>query len=225
MAKTIVLSLGGSLIYPKDIDVEFLKKFKTTILEFTKKGYRFAIYCGGGKLARNVQRAASKLSKLSNEELDWLGIHATKLNAQLLKSVFKGESENFIIKNPIMKIPFHKKVLVAAGWMPGWSTDYDAVLLAKNLGVTQVINMSNISHVYDKDPKKFKTAKKLDKLTWTNFSKLVGKKWQAGMNAPFDPIAAKEAQKSKMKVYIIGKDLRNLKNLIKGKDFKGTVIQ
>mgnify|MGYP001595985807 FL=1 len=64
MPKTIVVSLGGSLIVPHDIDINFLKNFKSTIEKYTKKGYKFAIYCGGGKLARNLQQAAAKLSKL-----------------------------------------------------------------------------------------------------------------------------------------------------------------
>ena len=112
----------------------------------------------------------------------------------------------------------------SAGWKPGWSTDYDAVLLAKNFGVSEIINMSNIDYVYDKDPKKFKDAKKIEKTSWKDYTNLVGNKWKAGMNVPFDPIAAKEAQKSGMKVCIIGKDLENLENLLNGKKFKGTVI-
>ena len=38
--KTIVMSLGGSLIAPDKLDVNFLKKFKKIILDYTKKGNR-----------------------------------------------------------------------------------------------------------------------------------------------------------------------------------------
>ena len=45
------------------------------------------------------------------------------------------------------------------------------------------------------------------------------------MNVPFDPIAAKAAQKSKIDVIIAqGTDLKNLKDIIEGKPFRGTVI-
>ena len=54
---------------------------------------------------------------------------------------------------------------------------------------------------------------------------MTGTKWKAGMNVPFDPIAAKEAQKSKIKVDIIGKNLRNFENLLTKRKFKGTVIE
>ena len=209
---------------PDGIDILFLKKFKHVIEKFIKKNYRFVIYCGGGKLARNMQNAASKIARLDDTGLDWLGIQATKLNAQLVKTLFKNNAESFIVENPNSRINFKKNVLVAAGWLPGCSTDYDAVLLAKNLGIKEIINMSNVDYVYDKDPRKYKSAKKIEKISWKDFSKLVSQKWKAGMNVPFDPIAAKEAQKSGINAVIIGGELKNLENFLNGKKFKGTVI-
>ncbi len=224
MPKTFVVSLGGSLICPNDFDFNFLKKFKHTILRYIKKKNKFAIICGGGKLARTFQETASRSKKLSNDELDWFGIHATKINAHLMNSMFKGYSENFIVSNPTLKLSLKKSIVITSGWKPGWSTDYVAVLLAKNLKVKEVINMSNVDYVYDKDPKKFKNAKKLEKLRWKEYIKMTGAKWKAGMNVPFDPMASKEAQSSKIRVYIIGKNLKNLENLLDNKRFKGTVI-
>lgn len=225
MPKTIVLSLGGSLIVPDGIDSNFLRGFKKTIEKYTKKGYKFAIYCGGGKLARKMQKAASEISKLTNEDLDWLGIYATKLNAQLVKTMFKNNAEEFIVDNPNQEMKFEKNILIASGWLPGWSTDYDAVLLANNMGIKEIINMSNVNYIYEKDPFKHKDTKKIEKIGWGKFVKLIGNRWKAGMNAPFDPVAAKEAQKSGIKVYVIGNDLKNLENLLEGRKFKGTVIE
>lgn len=224
MHKTVIISLGGSLICPHDFDFDFLKKFKLVIEKYTKKNYRFVVICGGGKLARNFQQIASKSSKLSNKELDWLGIHATKINAHIAKSMFGKKAEDFIVSDPTKKIRFKKSILVAAGWLPGWSTDYDAVLLAKNLGIKEIVNMSNVNYLYDKDPKNHKDAKKIEKASWQQYSKMISRKWKAGMNVPFDPIAAREAQKSGIKVFIIGPDLRNLENLLGGKGFKGTIL-
>ena len=224
MQKIAVLSLGGSLIIPDSYDIDFLKKFSSLVESYTKKGFKFIIICGGGRLARNIQEAASKIRNLGNEELDWLGIHATELNAQLVKSLFRENAENFIVSNPKIRVKMAKKVLIASGWIPGWSTDYDAVLLAKNFGVKEVINMSNVDYVYDKDPRKFKNAKKIERIRWADYLKMTGTKWKAGMNVPFDPIAAKEARKSGISVSLIGKDLNNLKNLLDGKKFRGTLI-
>lgn len=225
MPKTIVLSLGGSLICPDNFDFNFLKKFKKAIEKYIKKNYKFAIICGGGKLARTFQEISSKSSKLSNEELDMLGIHATKINAHLVKSVFGNIAEDFVISNPNKKISFKKSVVIAAGWLPGWSTDYDAVLIAKNLGVKEVVNISNVDYVYDKDPRKFRNAEKIERISWAGFSRLIAKKWKSGMNVPFDPVAAREAKKLRMKVSIIGNDLKNFENLLNGKKFRGTIIE
>lgn len=225
MEKTIVMSLGGSVIVPDKIDVNFLKKFKKMINKYADKGYKFAIICGGGKIARDYQKAASQISKQSNDYLDWLGIHATKINAWFMKSVFGKDAEKLIVDDPRKKVSFTRKILIAGGWKPGWSTDYDAVLLAKNLGVKTIINMSNIDYLYNKDPKKYNNAKKIKNVSWKQYRKISGSKWKAGLNAPFDPIAAKEAEKSNLRVFIIGKDLGNFEKLLEGKKFDGTLIQ
>ena len=219
------MSLGGSVIVPDKIDINFLKSFKKTIDKYTNKGYRFVIICGGGKIARDYQKAASQIVKQSNDYLDWLGIHATKMNAWFMKAVFGKDAEKLIVDNPTKKIKFIRRILIAGGWKPGWSTDYDSVLLAKNLGVKTVINVSNIDYLYDKDPKKHKDAKKIKNISWKQYRRISGNEWKAGLNLPFDPIAAKEAEKSKLKVFIIGKNLRNFENLINGKKFEGTIIK
>ena len=85
--------------------------------------------------------------------------------------------------------------------------------------------MSNVDYVYDKDPNKNKNAMKIGRISWQNYTKLISHKWKAGMNVPFDPVAANEAKKSGIKVSIIGNDLKNLENLLDGKQFKGTLIE
>ena len=85
--------------------------------------------------------------------------------------------------------------------------------------------MSNINYVYDRDPKKNKNAKKIRNLCWKHYRKISGNKWKAGLNKPFDPIAAKEAEKSGLKVIIIGKSLNNFENLLNNRKFEGTVIE
>jgi uridylate kinase len=223
--KPIIISLGGSLIYPDNIDIVFVRAFKELIEAYIKKGSRFVIFCGGGKLARNLQNAASNISEISNEQKDWLGIEATKINAFLVKSVFSKEQVyDKIINNPTEKISTDKQSIVCSGWKPGWSTDFDAVLMAKNISADKIINMSNIDYVYDSDPKKNSKAKPLKIISWSEFRKLVGETWSPGLNMPFDPIAAKEAEKNKFKVIIIGKDLNNLKKVLDGNEFEGTII-
>ena len=224
LMETIIISLGGSLIIPEEIDTEFLKHFKSLVLKHINKGKRFILICGGGKTARKYQKAAESLKKASGFEKDIIGIAATKLNAMLVKTIFEDKAVDNLVDDPTQKIKFNKPILVASGWKPGCSTDYDAVLIAENFKVKRVINLSNISYVYGKDPK-FKDAKPMKKMSWDELKKIVGTRWDPGLHAPFDPIATKKAKELGLKVVIMnGTDLKNLDNFLNGKDFKGTVI-
>lgn len=223
--ENIIISLGGSLVVPEEIDISFLKEFHDLIIRETKKGKRFFIIVGGGRVCRKYQKAASEVSKLDKEDIDWLGIHATRLNAHLLRTIFRGVARPEIVKNPTEKFTPKHNVIIASGWKPGCSTDYDAVLIAKNFGAKTIINLTNIEQVCDKDPNKYRDAKPVDKITWSEFRKLVGNKWDPGLNVPFDPVASMEAQKLGLRVTIMnGKKLENLENFLKGRPFKGTVI-
>lgn len=222
-----VISVGGSLIVPEEIDALFLSSFKQFIIKRIEKGDRFILIAGGGKTARKYQAAAAEISGIDNEEKDWLGIHSTRLNAHLLRTIFKLWANPKIISNlEGDNIEFKEKILVGAGWKPGWSTDYDAVLLAKKYRAESIINLSNIDYVYSEDPKLNPDTKRYELILWKDFRKIVGDVWDPGMSVPFDPIASKEAEKANLKVAIMnGKDFDNISNFLDGKKFKGTLIR
>ncbi len=221
----IVISVGGSLIVPESIDTGFISSFKAIIDREVKLGKKFIIICGGGRTCRNYQQAARKVTKLRNTDVDWLGIHSTRLNAELIKTIFLPRVEEVVVHDPNDKIVFKKPILIAAGWKPGWSTDYDAVLLAKRFKAKKIVNLSNIDYVYDKDPRKYSEAMPIPKISWKEFRKIIPKKWDPGLNAPFDPIASKEAEKNKIEVAIInGENLKQFENFIFDKPFEGTLI-
>lgn len=226
MSKTYVISLGGSLIIPEELDTQFLKNFKNLVLKRVKQGDRFILITGGGKLCRKYQEGLKKTAKPTSEELDWIGIFSTRLNAQLVRLMFGKLANKNVIEDPNKKVKFSEKVLVAGGWMPGRSTDDDAVRLAKAYGSKTIINLSNIDYIFDKDPRKYKNAKKIISMTWAEYSKMVGTKWKPGANYPFDPVAAQTARKNSQTVIVAqGKDLINLENILSGKKFKGSVIE
>lgn len=221
-----MISLGGSLIVPKTgIDWNFLKKFRALILQQIKENKKFYLVAGGGDTCRRYNEAANKVIKIKNDDLDWLGIHSSRLNAHLIKTIFHDVAHPEIIKNPTIHMGGNEKVVVGGGWKPGWSTDYVATMIAQEHEVPVVINLSNIDHVYDKDPKKYKDARKIENINWHDFRKIVGNRWVPGMNAPFDPIASKQGEQLGLKVILAnGKNLKNLKDCLNGKKFKGTVI-
>ena len=167
MKNTYIISLGGSIIVPeKGIDWKFLKDFRSLILNEIKNGKKFFIISGGGSTARKYIEAADKVCVVGDNDRDWLGIHSTRLNAHLLRTIFRDVAQASIIKNPTYRLPMKKKLVVAGGWKPGWSTDYVATLIAQEYGIKKILNLSNIDYVYDKDPKKFKSAKRISQIPW-----------------------------------------------------------
>jgi len=222
--QSVVISVGGSIIIPKALDVEFLIEFKKAILDFVSKGNKIGIVAGGGNICREYNLAASEVSQISEVDLDWMGIAATKLNAELLRVIFGDAAYEKVINNPKLSVKSKKKILIGSGWKPGCSSDRDAVLLAKTLGAKTLINMSNIDYAYDKDPRMFSDAKKIEKISWKDFLKITGDKWVPGMHVPFDPEASKLAQKYKMKVIILGKDTRNFSRALQELPCRGTEI-
>ena len=224
--ETIVISLGGSLIVPDQIDVDFLKSFKDLILTQIKNGKKFVIITGGGKLCRRYNVAASEVSKLSNNELDWLGIYSTRFHAEFLRFILGEENvEEKIILDPSLPVDFNKKIIIGGGWKPGNSTDLCAVSIAKVVGAKKVINLSNTDYVYDSDPKINPNAQKIEKISWADYRKLIPNEWNPGLNSPFDPIASKMAEETGVQVIIMnGKPIDNFEKCLNGESFLGTVI-
>ena len=224
-SKVTIISLGGSLIVPNAIDTKFLGAFAKLLRKHIARGMKFVVIAGGGKTARHYQDAAAALHTLNRDDLDWLGIHATRLNGHLIRTIFRKEANPQMIHDPRLKVSMSHPIVVAAGWKPGWSTDYVAVRLAKNIGAKRVINLSNVDFAYTKDPRKFKNAKAIRKTNWRQFRKILPKKWDPGISAPFDPIAAKEAEAYGLEIAIInGKKLGEVDKYLRGKKFRGTVI-
>ncbi len=224
--KQIIISLGGSIIVPDQIDVEFLNSFISLVREYTDKGYKFFIITGGGKVSRNYNDSLKQITKPTDEELDWLGISATRLNAEFVKIAFGGLAYKDIILDPDSTPNTDKPIVVGGGWKPGNSSDLAAVRVAKNTGSTKIINLSNIDYVYDSDPKNNPNAKKIESISWGDYRSSISTKWDPGMSSPFDPIASKEAEEYGMEVVIMnGKNTENLRGYLEGRVFKGTIIK
>lgn len=227
----IVISLGGSLIVPNGgIDITFLKKFNKFIRNQLKKNpnKQFFIVAGGGATARHYRDAGEEIvgHELTPEDLDWLGIHSSRLNAHLVKTIFRDLAHPYILKHYEIIRKVSEPIIIAGGWKPGWSTDYCAAMVCEDYSVKTVLNMSNIEFVYDSDPRINPNAKPIKKIKWADFRKIVGDKWIPGMNLPFDPIASRKAQELGLNVVILkGNNFENLENYFKGKEFVGTVIE
>lgn len=225
MEETIIISLGGSLIVPENIDIDFLKDFRDLILSQVEKGKKFVIITGGGKICRKYQDVAKQLSAPSDEDLDWIGIASLRLNAQLMRVIFRKYTHPKIIKDLSQHFELDLPIVVGAAYEPGHSSDYDAVLAAKTVGAKRVINLSNMDYVYDSDPKINLNAKKIEQISWAEYRKLIPSEWNPGLNSPFDPTASEMAEKEGMEVVIMnGKPIDNLAKCLSGEKFMGTII-
>ncbi len=226
--KRVVFSLGGSLVVPDGVNVPYLRQFRDFIFEFVNQGWRFVLVVGGGSQARKYIQAAKEIigDSITHDDMDWLGIHATRFNAHLIRTIFRSIAQPVIITNPEKDyLDTTKSVIVSGGWKPGWSTDYVAVKIANRLKAETMINLSDIKYVYSADPKKDPQAKPVKDMLWMDFVKLVGDRWIPGMNVPFDPIASKQAMETNLDVYVTeGSNLKNIKRILKGEDYIGTLL-
>jgi uridylate kinase len=228
MVDVTVISLGGSLIAPDAVDTAFLAVFHRLAVAHLEadRQRKLIVICGGGGLARRYQAACRELCpSASNDDLDWIGIAATRVNAELVRRLFGGRCEGDVVTDPTATRKFAGRVMVAAGWKPGFSTDNDAVILARRFGAETLVNLSNIAKVYTADPKKDPSARPLDTVRWPEFRKIVGEEWAPGRNTPFDPAATRAAAAARLRViFADGRDLANLEAILAGRPFVGTTI-
>ena len=226
MSKWTVISLGGSIIVPEEIDVAYLKKFREMILSY--KDRKFAIICGGGGTNRKYNLAARTLSpKCKDVDLDWVGIKSLQLNAELVRTLFAENAHSKVIENPrdLKTLP-SKQIVVGSADEPGRSSDYDAVLWAQRLGANTIVNLSNVDRVFTADPRKVKDAKPISEISWKDYLKIVGTKWTPRLSTPFDPIAAQLAKKHGLTAYVMnGHKLAQVRRVIEGDVRKaGTIL-
>jgi uridylate kinase len=220
----LVFSVGGSLISQDKINENFLKNLSQYMKKLLQK-YNVAVVVGGGAIARQYISSSRKIGVRSSRAHDLIGIAATHLNAQLVHEMFGLLALDDIITNPDMKLQPNKRLIVAAGSKPGWSTDYVATRLARNLKAKVVINLSKEDYVYSSDPRKNPAAKALKQISWKEMRKIVGSVWRPGVNAPFDPVASKEAEKMKLTVVCInGNRIGEVSKFLQKKKFIGTII-
>jgi uridylate kinase len=223
-----VLSVGGSILAPDEVDTEFIRAFYRAMTDYLEgdSERKLIFVTGGGAPARRYQQAYRGIvDSPEDDEQDWIGIAATRLNARLLKAVFSRYCRQEVVTDPTAVHQFTGRVLVASGWKPGFSTDNDAVLLAEKFGADTVINLSNIEKIYTADPKTDPDARPIDSISWADFRAMVGDTWTPGRNLPFDPVAAKRGERIGLRVVCAGgRNIENISAILADHPFTGSVI-
>jgi len=220
----IIIAVGGSLLVPDTIDINFIKDLRKIISGLVNQNYQVILVPGGGKTARNYQEALKELHQTDSEGLDWVGIKSIHLNSELLYRVFADFDVHPIIYKSEELKEIHSSLVIKAAFKPGHSSDMGAVRMAEISGAIRIINFSNTTHVYDADPRTNINAKKFDKLSWSEYRNVIPTEWVPGMSAPFDPVASQLAQELGITVAVLGASVENLQNYLDGNTFEGTLL-
>lgn len=217
----VVISLGGSrILQDYEVDVNFLERFKKFINTYLDKGYKFGIITGGGTTASIYVNAAGKL-KFSDDQKDLLGIKSTKLNALLISFLLgKDVSDTF---EGVLNSINTQGLGIGGGTTIGHTTDLVASKLASEID-GEVLNLTDVAGVYDKDPRKNPDAELIKEMTWSEFLSLSGSDHKPALEFPFEPKAAELCSKEGIKVGITN-SLKEADKFLKGEPFRGTLIE
>ena len=227
MKQIKVLSLGGSLIAPEKIDTKFLKSFRDTIQKNTDK-FKFIVVCGGGTTARKY---ISALEQLGSDEKSqgFIGISATRMNARFMSYIFGIDPEQGIPhKIKEIKKYLKKQEVVFCGALEygiDETSDSTSVKVAEHFNA-EFVNLTDVLGLYEKNPKKFRNAKLIPKISWQGLCDMANQlEFKPGQHFVIDQTASKMILEKKITTYIIGKDMQQLDNLLNGKGFRGTIVK
>jgi uridylate kinase len=224
--ETVVISLGGSILIPDERDHIFLKDISDLIKEQCKDK-RIFIVCGGGKVARYYISTARELGRPVNE-LDELGIGTTRLNAKLLQLALGDVAVDLIPRTAKEAVEASEegKVVVMGGTVPGHTTDAVSAMIAEEAKADRIINATSVDAAYTADPKKYKDAKRLKRITFEELHALVNKGVHgAGPSNVFDKLGAEIAMRDRIPIYIVnGRNLAEMRKAILGQDVEGTYV-
>ncbi|MHA1192202.1 MAG: UMP kinase [Promethearchaeota archaeon] len=231
--KNIVIKIGGSLLFTEDLEINIQQIIKfCKVIKANQHYDKVIIVCGGGIIARNYISAIRSVH--SNETSnDIMGIKISRINARLLMEVFGEIAFPEIPKQfgELAQALLFNKIIIMGGLQPGQSTTSVALEVAEFIDADQVVILTNVNGIYDKDPNKFDDAKLIKNLTLNKLQNLIikdsnEKQAAAGEYRIFDAVSLQIMKRSKIKVYVVsGTNLDEFTKIWVGEsDFNGTVI-
>ncbi len=196
---SIVLKIGGSLLYHENLDLNmpFLNKF---LIWFEKARQRYksiVIIVGGGKMSRHLVNQIGSF-EIAVENKHRIGMAVTDCNAEVLRTIVNDKK----VKVPKslgqvleLIIDDTEQILIMGGFKEGWSTDMDAAVLAHVMGLKKIYKLSNIDHIYTADPSKDPGARPIMELTWSDYFSQFGivpgvSEHQPNLSVPIDVLCA-----------------------------------
>jgi len=223
----VVVSVGGSVLRRGDDDARFIGQL-ADLLRATGRETPLVVTTGGGRPAREYIRLGTELG-LTGVELDELGIDVTRIHARLLAGRIGLPTASHppsTIREAVEAVR-HVSPVVLGGTEPGHTTDAVAALVAVRLRASCVINATDVDGLYEADPKTHPSARRLDRIGWSELLDLLRKGTDGGpgQNFPFDRLGAELLARAGVPLAIVnGRDLENLGRAMTGKPFVGSWI-
>ena len=233
MKVNIVIKIGGSLLFTDnnkvDIDkiTEFCEFFKNN-----KNSGHTVVVCGGGSIAREYIDAVRSL-KGSESLSDIFGIEVSRINSKLLITSFQNYAYPQVPKSmeELSLALLFKKIVVMGGLQPGQSTTSVALEVSEFIGAKELVILTDVKGIFNKDPKKFNNAQLIKHLTYEQLEKLIldlqdDKQAAAGEYRIFDFVSLQVLKRSNIRVVVTsGKDLSEFRKFWNGEQqINGTVI-
>ena len=233
MKGNTVIKIGGSLLFTKNKEInsskiaEFCKIFKSRKYTGT-----LVIICGGGLLAREYIDAVRSFNG-SEALCDIFGIEISRINSKLIIASFQDFAYPLVPSSieELSTALLFKKIIVMGGLQPGQSTTSVALEVAEFIGAENLIILTDVEGIYDKDPKKFTDAKLLKHLDYDQLQELIlnvtnDKQAAAGEYRIFDTVSLQILKRSDIRVNVMsGKDLNNFSKFWDGEKYiSGTEI-
>ncbi len=221
--KSIVLSIGGSVILSEEADVSFFRKL-ASLLKKISNNFKIFIVVGGGNVARKYIKLGRDLN-LQEKALDSIGIYVTRVNAKILTNILE-DSNKEIPYTTNEAINLDNQIVVMGGTTPGHSTDMVGAEIAEKTNADLFIIATNVDGIFDKDPNKYKDAKQLKEVKIDQLIKIYGTKWKsAGKNVVIDGPALDIIKRAELATFIVnGKRLDQLEKVLTNQSFDGTKI-
>ncbi len=221
----IVIRIGGSVV-ASPVNSALISKYTLLLEQLKKQGHDVAVVVGGGTYARELIKAAEDVG-LDEKAQDEIAISISRIFAQLfLRKLGTVGCVNVpLTVEEAASCLQQDKVAVMGGLKPGMTTDTVAALLAEETKADLLIKATDQDGVYDKDPRKYADAVKLDHLTFEDLPSVLSQdKHKAGIHQIIDPEAAKILRRSKIKmVAVSGFKPENLLAAVRGERV-GTLI-